>query len=323
MKNVFKFVLKLLTISFLGIILVLINTPVSAQEKLVAITLDDLFGAFQAESLNHVEEASESLLQAITTLRVPVTIFVNEHSLETFGDTERMHALYRQWVENPFITIGNHTYRHTNYAQTSFAQFTNDIRKGEVLTRPLLEEHGKTLTYFRFPYNCTGTDLESRTAIETFLANNGYINTPFTIESMDYVYDSLYRHSLSVGNESGAQDIIAAYLDFTIDIVHYFEELALDGYGRPIRHVFLGHTNPLHVACFEDLITRLHQQGYTVVNLDEALADDIYHHTDYYTETFGISWMYRWIEDPDERMASMKREPFPEDIVAQYKALGH
>jgi peptidoglycan/xylan/chitin deacetylase (PgdA/CDA1 family) len=321
MKNVIKNALKLITISPFVIILVLVNTPLSAQEKLVAITLDDLFDAFQTVSFDQLEDANESLLQSITTLRVPVTIFVNEHSLETFGDTERTHALYRQWVENPFITIGNHTYSHKNYAQTTFAQFTEDIRKGEILTRPLLEAHGKTLTYFRFPYNCTGKDRDSRTAIYTFLADNGYITTPFTIESLDYVYNRLYCHYLNKGDEHRAQNIITAYLNFTIDIVHYFEELAQEVYGRNIRHIFLGHTNTLHVACFDELIIRLQQQGYTVISLDEALADDIYHHTDYYTEPFGISWMYRWIKDPDVRMAYMKREPFPDDIAVQYKQL--
>ena len=92
-------------------------------------------------------------------------------------------------------------------------------------------------------------------------------------------------------------------------------------YRKNIRHIFLCHTNRLHVDCFEKLIKRLRENGYNIISLEDALFDEIYQSNDYYTRQFGISWIYRWIENAEVRKKLMKKEPFPKEIVQRYNIL--
>ena len=164
----------------------------SAQNKSVAITMDDLLYAYDNMSIHELEEANKSLLKSIAKHKIPVTVFINENSFIKTGETERRLSIYKKWINNPFVTVGNHTYSHKNYSETTSTEFEKDIIKGEVITKELLNKNDKHLKYFRFPYNCTGKDSISREEIFSFLKDRGYTITPFTIESLDYIYNSLY-----------------------------------------------------------------------------------------------------------------------------------
>ena len=297
------------------------NTFLYSQEKYVSITMDDLFFAFNDTGIKGIEAGSDSLLNSITKLRIPVTIFVNEKSLYKSGETKRRLSLYDKWIGNPFVTIGNHTYSHINYADTKLSLFEDDIIKGETITKELLKKAGKKLKYFRFPYNCTGKDSISRSEIYDYLNKKGYTSTPFTIESMDYMYNSLYCSYIKKGKIKEANEIINKYIDFTVNLFEYFENVTNELYGRNISQIFLCHTNQLNTVCFEKLIIRLKEKGYKFISTDEALRDKIYQSKDYYTGHYGISWIYRWIENAEARKKPMRKEPYSKEIEQQYNSL--
>jgi peptidoglycan-N-acetylglucosamine deacetylase len=293
-----------------------------AQEKYVTVTMDDLLIALEnTGGIDKIEKASSSLLNSITKLNVPVTVFVNEKSFLKEGETDRRLAILKQWIENPLITIGNHTYSHLNYATTPLPDYEEDIIRGENISREFLKKAGKELKYFRFPFNCTGKDSASREAIYNFLNERGYINTPFTIESMDYMYNALYCNYLEKGNKTEAERIAGEYINFTVELFQYFESLSQKLYGRNINHIYLCHTNLLNEVCFDKLITRLKGIGYSFISLDETLRDKAYQNKDYYTKHFGISWIYRWIENPEERKALMQKEPYYKETEELYNNL--
>lgn len=310
--------MKTITIILISLIL---NTFVYTQEKFVAITMDDLLGAFHKISIENLEAANDSLLNSITKLKIPVTVFVNDKYFIKVGETDRRLIIYNKWINNPFITIGNHTFSHQKYANTTLSQFKEDIIKGEAITKELLKRTDKKLKYFRFPYNCTGKDSITKFEIYNFLNDKDYIITPFTIESSDYMYNLLYCNYINDGNESEAKEIIKEYINFTIDLFQHFENVTQELYGRNILHIFLCHTNRLHATCFEKLILRLKEKGYSFISLDEALEDEIYQNEDYYAEQFGISWIYRWIENKEERKELIKKEPYSEEIVQRFNNL--
>ncbi len=293
----------------------------NAQEKSVAITMDDLFLAFNDINIQNIEEASSSLLNSITKLSAPVTVFTNEKSLIKKDETDRRLSLLSKWVDNPLVTIGNHTYSHLNYANTELSLYEEDIIKGEEITKELLKKANKDLKYFRFPFNCTGKDSASKAEIYNFLNRKGYIVTPFTIESSDYMYNTLYCYSLKNGKLNEANEIKEKYIDFTIELFQYFEVLTRKLYGRNIPQIYLCHTNLLNTACLEKLIIRLKEKGYNFVSLDKALEDKIYRNKDYYTEQYGISWVYRWIQNKVERKSLMRKEPYSKEIEQQYNSL--
>jgi peptidoglycan-N-acetylglucosamine deacetylase len=308
------------TISIL-LIFLMAGAIVYAQEKFVAITMDDLFFAFDNISIENMEEANDALLNSITKLNIPVTVFVNEKSFIKIGETDKRLLLFKKWTDNPLITIGNHTYSHIKYTDTTVPLFEEDIIKGEAITTELLKKADKKLSYFRFPFNCTGKDSISRAEIYNYLNGKGYVIAPFTIESMDYLYNFLYCYYIKKGNEREAKEIIKKYINFTENLFHYFETVTHELYGRDIRHIFLCHTNQLNAVCFEKLIMRLKKNGYSFISLDDALEDEIYQNKDYYTGQFGISWICRWIENSEERKEHMKKEPYSEEIDQLYNDL--
>ncbi len=292
-----------------------------AQEKYVTITMDDLFYAFDGSSIDKIENASDSLLYSITKLNIPVTVFVNEKSLIKEGETDRRLSLLKKWVSNPQVTIGNHTYSHINYADTTLSAFEDDIIQGEALTKELLKKENKKLKYFRFPFNCTGKDSISKAEIYDFLNHRGYVIAPFTIESSDYMYNALYTKYIKEGNTKAANEIIEEYIGFTIKLFQFFDEAANKIFGRNIRQIYLCHTNLLNAASFNKLINTLKQQGYSFISLNKTLDDKIYQSKDYYFQKFGISWFYRWIKNKDERIKLMRQEPEDTNIEERYNKL--
>jgi peptidoglycan/xylan/chitin deacetylase (PgdA/CDA1 family) len=306
---------------FALLVILTLNTFLFAQEKSVAITMDDLFGAYNNIDIEKIEDASDSLLTSITKHGVPVTVFVVEKSFSENGNTDKKLLEYNKWITNPLVTIGNHTYSHQNYSKTELSLFEEDILRGETITKELLKKTNKKLKYFRFPYNSTGKDSISRAEIYDYLNHRGYTITPFTIESIDYVYDALYCNFIKSGKTKEADRIIEKYINFTADLFQYFEDLTKELFGRNINHIFLCHTNRLNSACFEKLVTRLKDKGYNFITLDEALKDNIYQSKDYYAGQYGFSWIYRWIENSTERKILMKKEPYSKDILQQYENL--
>ena len=300
------------------IICLFFRTFLSAQEKSVAITMDDLLNAFHKISIEILENSNDSLLNSINELNIPVTVFVNDKSFIKIGETDRRLIIYKKWIDNPLIAIGNHTFSHLKYAETTYTSFRDDIIKGETITKELLKKSNKQLKYFRFPFNCTGKDSITKAEIYNFLHKRGYIITPFTIESSDYMYNLLYCNHLNKGNIGEAEKILKQYIDFTIDLFKYYENITHKLYGRNIRHIFLCHTNRLHTACFRELIERIKEEGYTFISLDEAIEDEIYQSEDYYNEPYGISWIYRWIDNDADREKIIKKEPYSKEIMQQF-----
>ncbi|MBC9929875.1 polysaccharide deacetylase family protein [Chitinophaga qingshengii] len=92
-----------------------------AQQKQVAITLDDApvmalpgdYTAAQRKAIN------EKLLQQITVLHTPVTVFINGANC-IVPDNQ---LLLKMWADHPLVTLGSHTLNHANCADLSLDSF--------------------------------------------------------------------------------------------------------------------------------------------------------------------------------------------------------
>ena len=293
----------------------------SAQQKQVAITLDDVpFTAWSEQTpLKTVEEANAKILRAINHNTVPVCIFINERPLIKEGETDARIAILKQWLSNPLITAGNHSYSHLNYADTGSSVFQDEIIKGEVVTKKLLEGTGRSLQYFRFPFNALGRDSITKATMQDFLKERNYINTPFTIESSDYLFNTLYQQALDKNDKAKAKAIADAYIKYTLAVFEYFETLSQQQHHRQVPQIFLGHVNALHADYLTTLIEQLQKKGYAFTDLTTAMKDDIYKQPDYYAGRYGFSWFYRWEHDPQKRKKLLQTEPEPPaEIYQQY-----
>ena len=292
--------------NILLLILGLLAFPLFAQQKRVAITMDDMpyNVAPHFFSLEEARNMNMRLLEKIQKAGTPVAAFLTGNDCIRVGEAEQRLAVLKAWIDHPLISLGNHTYSHSNYAQSSFEQFRQDIEKNEWLVEVITKD---SIPYFRFPFNATGGDSTSRMVMEEYLLGKGYEIAPFTLESVDYLFNALYQEAIRAEQADSAHMIAQAYIDFTVATFRYYEGVSEEVFGRPIAHIFLCHGNLLHADYYLELIAALKEEGYTFISLKEALKDPIYSQTDHYHKKWGISWIYRWIEDPEERMTWMRK----------------
>ena len=144
--------------------------------------------------------------------KVPVTIFINERQLNVPGQRDARAAVVEQWL-NAGFEVGNHTYSHLSASNVPVDQFQDDIVKGEVITRAILEQRGQQLVWLRYPYLHSGATAEIHQAIVEFLDQRKYRVAPVTVDYADYTFAGAYVRELRRGNIEVAEKIKQAYLD--------------------------------------------------------------------------------------------------------------
>jgi peptidoglycan-N-acetylglucosamine deacetylase len=229
----------------------------------------------------------------------------------------------RQWAENPLITPGNHTQHHPNCAEIDdAATFYREVLDCEMLIKTAWPELDHSPKYFRFPFNAAGRDTLQHREWKALLTQLGYVSTPFTIESSDYVFNALYVDALKREHAQEAEAVVRQYLAHTLAVFRLYEQFCQAQYGRPIPHIYLCHGNQLHADHYDALIAALKEEGYAFVRLGEALQDEVYQQEDHYYDRWGISWLYRWMADPEIRKAALRKSPDPSpEILEAYQKL--
>src|SRR5687767_862324 len=138
------------------------------QNRRVAITIDDGPVVGAGGDLANFERISAGLIGSFKEEKVPVTIFINERQLNVQGQRDARAAVVAQWLDAGF-ELGNHTYSHPSLNRVSLRQFQDDVIKGEVIMRSLLQQRGQQLVWFRYPFLHSGTTQEIHQGIMDFL----------------------------------------------------------------------------------------------------------------------------------------------------------
>lgn len=260
----------------------------------VAVTFDDL--PLNTLSRDNVawQEMTTRLLGHIRAYQIPAIGFVNEGKLypDDRLDSVRVHLL-RQWLEAG-LELGNHTYSHPDLHHTPLAEFLADLRRGEVVTRPLMREFGRELRYFRHPFLHTGRDLETKTGLEAYLQENGYTVAPVTIDNSEWIYARAYELSLQAKDSDQCERLTVSYIAYMDSKFAYFEDQARALFGREIPQVLLLHANRLNADYFGELAEMIRRRGYRFISLEEVLKDAAYGSEDHFTGSGGITWLHRW-----------------------------
>jgi len=110
----------------------------SQLKRTIAVTIDDLPVVTTRADLKSRQEITKTLLGHITKAKVPAIGFVNENKLYT-NDTrdEAKIDLLRMWLAAG-LELGNHTFSHRSADAISVKEYTDDILRGEVITKELL-----------------------------------------------------------------------------------------------------------------------------------------------------------------------------------------
>ncbi|MGB0034670.1 MAG: polysaccharide deacetylase family protein [Candidatus Acidiferrales bacterium] len=291
-----------------------------AQQRLVAITIDDLPGAIPGSDkgmgdLKEYQRINRAIPAILAAHHVPAIGFVNERKVQVAGERDARTALLQIWLDAG-MTLGNHTYSHASFQTMPLAQFEDETIRGEVVTRALMTSAGKPLTYFRHPFLETGPTPEAKAAFETFLKERGYKVAPVTVDNSDWMFNDLFGRALEKKDKKLAAKTKAAYLEYEETIRAYFESVSRTLFGREIAEIYLLHDNAINVECLDALLTHLEKLGYKFVSLDEALTDPAYATPDQYIGAQGISWLTRWKISFGQK-ADFEHDPDPPKWVLQ------
>ena len=283
------------TLSIVFLLALISSAHGQTGRRTMAVTFDDLpyvnFG--NGTYLKNARAATAKILSTLKKHKVPAVGFVNEFQLDFGNQREARIALLREWVKSGMV-LGNHTYSHPDFNQLTVAQFEEQIEKGDVVTRQLMQSRRPYQLYFRHPMTHTGDTLEKKEAIEKFLAARGYKVTPHTIENSDFIFNVPYAQAVQKGDTALAKRVREAYLDLTIAATEFAEKISPQIFGREIPQLLLIHSNDLNADCLDELLQRLTDRGYKFVTLDKVMSDPAYETKDTYVNKYGPTWLFRW-----------------------------
>ncbi|MEP2669312.1 MAG: polysaccharide deacetylase family protein [Cyclobacteriaceae bacterium] len=283
----------------------------------VAITIDDVPNTRQY----YADGFRSELLERLDSLQIPVAIFINEGLIGKTEFIDKNKQLLNDWVAKPYTTLGNHSYSHLRYSDVGTESFKADVVKGQVLTNELAIKHNKSLQYFRFPFNDLGKDKAQHDQMAHVLDSLGYISTPFTVESSDWMYSYIYDYYLEQGDKDKAKKVGDQYISKTMEYFQFFDSLSMKLYGRSVSQIYLCHDNALNAKYLPKVLHQLKMKQYQFVSLEQAMKDPVYQQKDVYDKKWGISWLYRWMDAQEERVKWMKAEPTVAELELQYNQL--
>ncbi|MCZ6601288.1 MAG: polysaccharide deacetylase family protein [Acidobacteria bacterium] len=286
-----------------------VDTGDGQSSRQVVITMDDLPKTMGSESLESATRVTEAILAALREHKAPTLGFVIGNKVFMKDEVDARLDLLRRWVAAG-AELGNHSFSHPSFQKMDLIPYEDDVLRGDLAPRLIMEETDRPVRYFRHPYNQTGPSIEVKAEFRAFMAARGTIIAPFTVEHADYLFNRLWLEARENGNEEQAERIRIAYLDHLSTAFDFAEELALDTFGGPIPQVFLIHANDINALCLDEMLTRLEDRGYRFIPMDQALEHPAYATPDTYVGGSGISWLHRWrhsLDLPDR----LRQEPDP------------
>ncbi|WP_292035640.1 MULTISPECIES: polysaccharide deacetylase family protein [unclassified Brevundimonas] len=299
-----------------------------AQEpsRVVAITFDDLPYAGRigespgALSVDDVAALNARVRSVLAEARAPATGFVVEQTAAGLG--EARWAVLREWTTGN-LTLGNHSYSHSDINQLTSGQIEDEIVRGEISIRPLMVAAGKPLRFVRFPQNHTGDTEAKRDAISAMLSARGYIAAASTIDTSDYQFEAAYSIALAAEDEECATRIREAYLAFSAAKIDYYVALNLEVLGRAPAEIALLHLNQINADTLPELLDLYRARGFGFVSLETAHADPAYASPNTFVSPYGPMWGYRWAKDQGVRVDGSKDSDPPAWLAAYATGASH
>jgi peptidoglycan/xylan/chitin deacetylase (PgdA/CDA1 family) len=292
----YLFILFLLIIGFSDLV---------SGQSYVALSIDDVPNTGKTQKENY----QSKFLSQFDSLNIPVTIFINEGLVHKGDSIEKNIELLNEWMSRDYTTIGYHSTDHSRYSEVGLDTFKLDVEKGENIIREIARKCGKSVDYFRMPFNDLGKDSIQQAEIEQYLTSKNYILAPFTVESVDWAYNYVYVYYLGKNDIHKADSIAKDYVLKTISCFTFYDSISIQKYGKQIKQIYLCHDNKLNADYLPLLVNELKKKNYSFISFEEAMKDPLYHQEVRYFKKWGISWLYRWMLNQQEISVYMKNEP--------------
>ncbi len=280
------------------------------DRRTVAITFDDIpiATSIQGEAREALAiQTNRKILKVLKRHRAPAMGFVNEGGLGP-QDPGTLSIL-ESWNHGQF-ELASHGYSHADANQLDLASIEREIVDGEKIMTPLAEKAGRSIRFFRFPYNHLGETDAKQAGVYALLAKHGYTLAASTIDTSDYIFNTAYVRALDERDRKNQKAIKRAYLDHTREQIAYYAALNARVLGYEPPAIMLLHVNQINAATMDAQLDVFEDAGYEFVSLAEAQADPAYAAPPEKATRFGPMWGYRWARDRGIRVdGSLEKEP--------------
>lgn len=246
-KNLALFLLFLLTASTCF--------STSNPQKTIVITIDDLpfVGEYRNFHLN-------MMIETLSKEQVPATGFII--ASEVRKDNWELLRKFR----DAGLGLGNHTLTHANLNKLSTKESIREIQEADAILSPVLTEP----KYFRYPYLAMSSG-QKKEDILCFLAKKNYQVAPITVDSKDFVFNQRLFAVPEMGRRAYLDELKPFYLDFIWQQTLRAEEHNQYHHNPEQAQILLIHANLLNAYVLPDIIAMYKENGYTFVNLQNAL----------------------------------------------------
>jgi len=140
----------------------------------------------------------------------------------------------------------------------------------------MINKYSNYCRYFRFPYLKEGNTEEKVNGFRQFLKQNDYKIAHVTIDASDWYIDSRLIKRLKENPQADISGFKNYYENHLLNRAMFYDSMAYQLKSRRIHHVLILHHNLAAALFLDDLIQHFKENGWEVVNTDEAYKDDIY-----------------------------------------------
>jgi len=231
----------------------------------LAITLDD-FNLFDTPTMT-AGDRNRKILDALKAENLKAALFVAGR----YVDSEQKRAYLKEWNDSDHI-IGNHSFSHLYYPDTSFAEFSADLLRGE----KIVKDFPRFKKLFRFPYLKEGDTAGKRDGMRAFLHEHEYHNGHVTIDASDWYVDGRLRQKLKQHPNIDLAPYRNFYLAHLWERSVYYDHLAQRVTRRRVKHTLLLHHNLLNGLFLGDALRMFKARGWQLIDADIAFADPIF-----------------------------------------------
>lgn len=274
-----------------------IKPQASSSRRAVAVTFVGLpYYRGGEETVESLDATTDKLLAGMTRHNVRAVGFVGEGMLYREGQTEARINILRKWLDAGH-ELGNQTYKHLSLYNTPLEVYEANVIRGEQVTRQLMQERGRQLKYFSYPFLNTGPNPETKRAFEQFLKERGYRIHAVTIDNADWIFSNAYLEARRRGEPDVMKRISDEYVAYMESVFAHYEQLSTKVFAREIPQVLMLSASALNADNFDRLMEMLKRRGYGFITMDEALEDKAFSQPVSYAGSWGISWIERWAID--------------------------
>jgi peptidoglycan/xylan/chitin deacetylase (PgdA/CDA1 family) len=247
--------------------------PASAQKPQleVAVTVDDLPQHGDLLPGMTRSDITKSFIATFKAKGVPeVYGFMNAKRIS--DDPDRRASL-KLWVDAG-LPLGSHTFSHLDLTTHSAEEFEAEVAQNEPFLQTLMG--ARDWHWFRYPYLHEGDTLEKRHAVRKYLQEHDYKVAEVTLDFEDYAWNNPYARCVAKQDSESIAWLKQSYLSTAAEYISLGQKMAVQLYGRDIKHVLLLHTGAFDSVMLPELLDLLAKQGFRFVTLPEAEQDPAY-----------------------------------------------